>query len=499
MKLADLLASFDFEQVEGVTDKEVTELVYHSDKATAGSVFFAIEGQFENGEDYIGQAVSKGAEAVVTRQKLTEEQTNLARERGASVVRVKDVRKALAHMSAELYANPSGELLVIGVTGTKGKTSVTFMIKEILEAAGIKTGIIGTVANGYQGHMTEASSTTPQSLEVQRLLRSMKDGGCKAVVMEVSSQGLMQSRAENIDFDIGVFTNITPDHIGDGEHKDFEDYLYWKSVLFKKCRRAVINADDPRWPDIIRDANPEQKVFFGERPAADFRAEDIELLTEGGKLGVTYNLSAKPPCGDGSTRRMSIGLPGRFNVQNSLAAIAVTKSLGIPWDIIDRVMENIKLPGRVESVELGKDFTILIDYAHNGTALEHLMKSLKEYKPKRIMVVFGCGGNRDKNRRYEMGRVAKEYADFIIVTSDNPRRENPQTIIEDIMEVVKDAGKPVLTIPDRREAIERAVREGQKGDIVVIAGKGHEAYQIIGTEIKHFDDREVILSLREEK
>lgn len=495
MKLKSLLESFDFQLAEGTLDKEAKALVYHSDKAVSNSVFFAIEGQLKDGKDYIREALSKGADTVVVQENAVIERDII--KPGVTIIKVEDVRKALAHMSAKFYDSPSEKMLVIGVTGTKGKTSTVFMIRQILEDAGIKTGIIGTVYVGWEGNMQGASSTTPQSHEIQKAMKEMYDRGCKAVVMEVSSQGLMQSRVENIDFDIGVFTNITPDHIGEGEHKSFEEYLFWKSALFKKCHRAIINIDDPHWKEIIEGSDLEQAVFFGKDEKADFRYEDVKLWSEGGKLGIKYLLESKSPCGDGSIRQITLDIPGRFNVQNSLAAAAVTKSLGIPWSVIEESLKKIKIPGRVERVPAPGDFTVLVDYAHNGLSLKSLLESLREYEPERIILVFGCGGNRDRNRRFEMGKAALEAADFIIVTSDNPRRENPQKIIDDITSVMKFQEKAILAIPDRRRAIERAAKEARKGDIVVIAGKGHETYQIIGNDIRHFDDKEVILSLGE--
>lgn len=495
MKLTDLLRAVKPLSVSGIMDKDVKSLVYHSDNVAKDSVFFAIEGQFANGNDYIRKAIEKGASAVVVGGSSKDEADLY--DGITTIIRVRDVREALALMSSRFYGEPSKDLLVIGVTGTKGKTSTTFIIRQILEAAGIKTGIIGTVINGFGENIEEASATTPQPTEIQSLLSEMKDGGCKAVVMEVSSQGLMHHRVDGIDFDIGVFTNISPDHIGEGEHKNFEEYLHWKSRLFTMCKRAVVNCDDPRWQDILKDSSLEKTVFFGESPSADFCGEDAMLRNDGGKLGIEYKLYAKAPCGDDTKRSIYVNLPGRFNIQNTLAAIATTKSLGIPWSVIEETIGNITIPGRAETVDTGKDFAVLVDYAHNGIALKSLMESLREYDPGRIILVFGCGGNRDRNRRFQMGKVAMETADFIIVTSDNPRREEPQKIMEDILSVMKIGEKPILAIGDRRRAIERAISEGRRGDIIVIAGKGHEAYQIIGTETRHFDDKEVILSMRE--
>lgn len=491
MKLKTLTDSLTECHIYGSTEKDIKNIVYHSDKVTPESLFFAVNGQLDDGKKYIKKAIEKGANTIVLSDL---EEKSLPTE--ITAIKTTDVRKAMAAVSAEFYNNPSQRLLVIGVTGTKGKTSVTFMIRSILEAAGIKTGIIGTVFNGYEGNMAEASATTPQSPDIQRLMAEMEKGGCRAVVMEVSSQGLMHSRVDNIDFDIGVFTNISPDHIGDGEHSCFEEYLFWKKSFFSKCKRAVINCDDSRHEYMIKDSNLEQVVYFGENEKADFRSFNHGLIAEEGNPGITYDLKSKRPCGDDSVRHMVINLAGRFNIQNTLAAIAVSKSLGIPWSIIEETIRNVKIPGRVEKVNISDDFTVLVDYAHNGIALRSLLESLREYNPNRIMLVFGCGGNRDRNRRFEMAEAALKNADFIIVTSDNPRRESPYRIIDDITSKMKFCDKVILAIPDRLKAIQRAVAEAKKGDIIVIAGKGHETYQLIGDETRKFDDKEVILSCK---
>lgn len=498
MKVAKLLSSAPCISAEGSLDKEITAIAYHSDKAAENSLFFAVRGHLQDGGKYIKDAVSKGAVAIVTSEAADEKNFSGVKDLGGepvTVIRTDDVRKAMAVMSAEFYGRPSEKMLVIGVTGTKGKTTVTFMIKEILEAAGIKTGIIGTVFTGWDGCLNEASSTTPQSADIQSIMRQMADNGCRAVVLEVSSQGLMHSRVESVDFDIGVFTNISPDHIGDGEHKDFEDYLFWKSSLFKMCKRGVINGDDPYARQIIDEALTEKTVMFGSKNEFDFAWSEPELTRRGGRAGVAYTLTSRLPCGDGKSRRIELNMPGRFNIQNSLAAIAVTSSLGIPMDTIGKVLRDIKIPGRVETVDTGRDFSVIIDYAHNGIALQNLMDSLREYSHGRIILVFGCGGNRDRNRRFEMGRVAAETADIAIITSDNPRREDPVKIIEDIESVMAGGRAQTIRVVSREEAIKRAIDEGRSGDIIVIAGKGHETYQIVGDRVRHLDDRETVMAV----
>ncbi len=496
MKLEHLLNDVEYCLIKGNFDVEVKNIAYHSKQVTKDSIFFAIKGHRDDGAKYMLEAADKGAAVIVIQ--AGDDIPSEVIERDVVLVEVENVRKSLARISSNFYGRPSEKMLVIGVTGTKGKTSVTYMIRHILQEAGIKTGLIGTVQSGFDGNWLDSDSTTPQSVDIQKYLFEMFLGECKAVVMEVSSQGLMQDRIEAIDFDIGVFTNISPDHIGDGEHGSFEEYLFWKSRLFRLCSRAVVNIDDSFWEDILKDNNPDQTLFFGRDEKADFIAKDIELWRKGHVLGSKYTLFSKEPCGDDKERLVELAMPGEFNIYNSLAAVTTTRALGIPWHIIFEGLKSVKIPGRVETVDIGSDFTVMIDYAHNGVALTNLLESLKRYEPGRIVLVFGCGGNRDRNRRFEMGGVAQKLADYIIVTSDNPRFENPEDIIADITSVMDLNDKKTVTIPDRKKAIEMAIKIAQEGDIIVIAGKGHEKYQIIDGNVSHFDDKEVVLSIGKE-
>ncbi len=498
MKLQLLLEDYDFQLVNGTLDKDIYNLAFHSGKVAKNTMFFAIKGHQDDGGKYIEKAIKKGACAAVIEEDSSDiESLSLSGLEDMTLIKVKDVRKALSHISSTFYEKPSEKMFVIGVTGTKGKTSATFMIRHILESAGIKTGIIGTVMQGYTENMCAASDTTPQSLDVQKLLYDMYLAGCKAVVMEVSSQGLKHDRVSDVCFDLGVFTNISPDHIGDDEHRDFEEYLECKKRLFKMCKTAVINMDDSHVTDLLSDIVLEKKIFFGQNIKADYIAENIRLYKYCGLLGTSYILKSKIPDGI-IEHNVLLSMPGEFNAYNSLAAISVTRFLNIPWNIIFEALKSIKIPGRAELVEIKKDFSVIVDYAHNGVALENLLKSLRAYKPSRIILVFGCGGNRDRNRRFEMGNVAMEHADYIVVTSDNPRYEDPQEIIDDITGVMDFTQKNIVTIPDRKAAIKWALEEGRAGDIIVIAGKGHETYQIIGDKITHFDDKEMVLTIGKE-
>ena len=488
MNLEKLFEGLDYEVLSGTPDKDVKSIIYHSEKAAAGSAFFAIKGAENDGREYIKTAIEKGAEVIVCDDwgdgALEEvKRADARRQQQCCAVRVACTRRALAAASANFFGRPAGGLLLIGVTGTKGKTTTAFMLRGIFEQAGIKTGIIGTVVNGCEGCFEEADGTTPESYEIHRLLRLMADHGCRAVVMEVSSQGLMQQRVSGLKFDASVFTNISPDHIGKNEHKSFGDYIYWKTMLFKQSKVAIINKDDTYWQTFAEAAEDAEKVlFFGTSDCTD-----INLRRSGNVLGSRF-------CLDGHI--ITCAMPGRFNVSNALAAISAARFYGIGWDDAATALGSIRVRGRAEAVPSGKDFTVMVDYAHNGMALENLLRTLREYEPRRLITVFGCGGERDRKRRSEMAWAAALHGDFSVITSDNPRREDPMQIISDITSVMDDAGGKYRVIPDRQQAIEWAVSHGQPGDIIVVAGKGHETCQITGNVKKHFDDREVILSLK---
>lgn len=495
MRLDVLFGGLQWEIVCGTPDKDAKALVYHSDKTVPGSAFFAISGAERDGKEFFEKAADMGADILVTDERGEQIDMmlhRLNRQYGITAVRVNSIRKALAAASAQFYGSPAESLKLIGVTGTKGKTTTTFMIKEILEEAGIPTGIIGTVVVGYDGCYQEAVNTTPQSEDIHRTLREMADAGCKAAVIEVSSQGLMHDRTYGLNFDMAVFTNLYPDHIGKGEHESLEEYICWKSMLFKQTKTAVINVDDPHWSDMAKGSTAERIVTFSADDSdaftADYMARDVVLRRKKDLLGVGFSIEG---------RELFAGMPGRFNAYNALAAASCAAAMDIPWSCIQRALAKVKVRGRAEIVSLGEDFTVLVDYAHNGPALDSILKALREYEPARLIAVFGCGGNRDRNRRFEMGKAAARLADFSVVTSDNPRHENPMDIIKDITQAMVEEQGSYTVIPDRREAICWTVSQAQTGDIIVIAGKGHETYQLLGGEKRHFDDREVVLSVIE--
>ncbi len=489
MRLTELMGALQPRRILGTADKNVRALKYRSDKCEAGDAFFALRGRDADGHDYLADAAARGAEIFFVED--AEACASLrARHERRTVVEVGNTREALALASAAFYRHPAQELLTIGITGTKGKTTTAFLLQTILEEAGIKTGMIGTVRCGWEGHYREAVNTTPESCEMQRMLREMADGACKAVVIEVSSQGLKLSRTAGIHFDYAIFTNLSPDHIGIGEHADFAEYAYWKSRLFTQCETAILHEGAAGWEIMQQSSTAKKEILFGIEPKREnargarkiLHACEIACLREEGLLGSSFCLR------DGT--RFTIGLPGLHNVENALGAIAVAEDLGIEDVVIQRALRRARVPGRTETVDIGPGRIALVDYAHNGIALRHLLETLRAYEPTRLLLVFGCGGERDHKRRAEMGRVAAQMADYSVVTSDNPRREDPRRIIADIAEAMDAAGGAYEIIEDRGEAIRAAVRLTEAGDMLVVAGKGHETVQIIGNESRHFDDRE---------
>ena len=418
MKLTALLERLQYEVVQGTKEIEITELTNDSRKVTEGSVFVCISGAVSDGHQYIEEVGKKGAAAVIV-EKEVEAPKHM------TVIRVEDTRYALALASAAYFGYPAEQLKVIGITGTKGKTTTTYMVKSILEEVGHKVGLIGTIEAIIGDEVIPAVNTTPESFTIHQYFRKMVDAGCDAVVMEVSSQGLMLHRTAGIPFEIGIFTNLGEDHIGPNEHKDFEDYKRCKGLLFRQCKIGIANVDDPYFKDVFREATCEIETFgFSEK--ADLRAEHAELVTRPGYLGVAYHVAGLMDFD------VEIDIPGTFSVYNSLTAIAVCRHFNVPSEKIQKALKVAKVKGRIEMVKVSDEFTLMIDYAHNAMSLESLLTTLKEYHPKRLVCLFGCGGNRSKTRRYEMGEVSGRLADLTIITSDNPRFEEPQEIIDEI-------------------------------------------------------------------
>ena len=481
MYLEKLLEKMEYSCLQGNSNIMITELIYDSRKVVQDSVFVCITGAVKDGHEFINEVADKGATAVIVEKEMDFPE-------GITVIKVQDSRLALAYMSAAYFDHPAKKLTSIGITGTKGKTTTTYMIKSILENTGKKVGLIGTIEVIIGNEVIPANNTTPESYMVQKYFADMVEAGCECVVMEASSQGLMLHRMAGFTFDYGIFTNLEPDHIGDAEHKDFEDYLRCKSKLFAQCRVGLINIDDSHAQEILKGHTCKVETFgFSEN--ADVRATDIKLVERPGYLGIAYQVEGLLNMG------VNMNVPGKFNVYNSLCAISLCRHFGVSEQEITKALKNVNVRGRVELVPVSDRYTLMIDYAHNAMSLESLLTTLKEYKPRRLVCLFGCGGNRSRSRRFEMGEVSSRLADLTVITSDNPRREEPQDIINDILEGVKKGPGKYVEIIDRKQAIKYCMEHAQEGDVIVLAGKGHEDYQEINGVKHHMDERELIADI----
>lgn len=484
MKIKELVEKIDCQVLAGSLETEITTLVYDSRKVENGSAFVCISGTVRDAHDFIPEVVEKGAAVVIVEK-------DVQPIKDETIIKVANSRTALAYMSAAYFGYPANELKTIGITGTKGKTTTTYMVKSILEASGIKTGLIGTIEAIIGDKHIPAANTTPESYICQQYFREMVDAGMDAVVMEVSSQALMLDRVAGFTFDIGVFTNLEPDHIGDNEHKDFDDYMHCKSLLFRQCKEGIFNGDSEHIEGILK-GHTCNVTKFGYGDGMDLQAKNVELLKDAGALGVKYDVSGI------ENFQVEVNVPGSFSVYNSLTAIAICHQFKVPEDKIKEALKHVTVKGRIEIVPVTKSYTLMIDYAHNAMALESLLTTLKAYEPGRLVCLFGCGGNRAKSRRYEMGEVSSRLADLTVVTSDNPRNEEPMDIINDIIVGVSKADGEYVTIPDRKEAIAYCMQNAKPGDIVVLAGKGHEDYQEIKGVKHHMDERELIYEIIKE-
>lgn len=475
--------------VAGPVDGDILSVEYDSRKAAPGCLFTAIEGYEADGHKYIDRAVDAGASAVILSEKRAGEFMHLAG-KGVAVLASGNTRKGLSAASAAFFGDPSKDMMIIGVTGTNGKTSITYMIESILAMHGISTGVIGTINYRWGGKDYPAPNTTPESRDIHELLHGMKNDGVKAVVIEVSSHALELNRADDIHFDAAIFTNLTRDHLD--FHRDFENYFNAKRKIFdllhlscKTKKAGIVNVDDSYGMRIYqgRDSWSFPMTSYGLGSGAMFRPEAGTIRNE--IDGLFYELES-PEKGIA----VKLQLSGRFHIYNSMAAVAAMRGLDVPWVTITGGISALKrVPGRFDVIHSDEGFSIVVDYAHTGDALLKLLQSVNELKAGRVITLFGCGGDRDRTKRPVMGRVAVENSDHVIVTSDNPRTEEREVIISEIIAGI-DTGSFEI-IPDREEAIARAVSMAGKRDIIVIAGKGHEDYQIIGREKIHFDDHEI--------
>lgn len=476
--LLDLLKNCNYLCIQGDMHRKVTDICYDSKEVKKGSVFVCLKGYHRDGHDYLQEAVHKGASVLIV-------QKNVAVEENVTVIRVRDTREALAQIAVLFYGNPSKKLHMIGITGTKGKTSAAYMVWELLRIAGFRAGLIGTIGLQMEKELTPFYNTTPESLLIQKSLRQMVDKGYDFCVMEVSSQGLKTHRVDGITYDVGVFTNLSPDHIGPGEHKNLAEYFACKARLFRQSRVGIINADDK----YARKAAALGRCpirSYGIQNIADYRATETAYEKFPQCLGMSYQL--KGICNE----KIEVGLPGIFSVYNSLAALAVCHTVGIPVHAMGSQLREVKVKGRIEEIPTPGNYRLMIDYAHNAVSLQSLLQTLRSYQPGRLVTVFGCGGNRSRLRRLQMGEVAGNYSDYTIITSDNPRYEKPEDIIADIVEGIEKTKGEYITITDRREAIAYAITHAREDDFIVLAGKGHEHYQEINGVFYPMDERNII-------
>ncbi len=482
--LKQLLERLEYECVQGSLDKEITDLVYDSRKAATDSLFVCVKGTTVDGHSFAADVVQKGATVLVVSENVNVPET-------VTVIKVADTRYALALLSAAWFDYPAEQLKVIGITGTKGKTTTTYMVKSILEGAGYKVGLIGTIEAIIGDKVIPSANTTPESYLIQKYFREMADIGCDCCVMEVSSQGLMMHRTAGFTFEMGIFTNIEPDHIGPNEHASFEEYLACKSLLFRQCKIGILNADDKHYQDILKGHTCTVETF-GFSKEADLRAENMQLVHKPGYLGVTYHVSGLLDFD------VEIDVPGKFSVYNSLTAIAICRHFKVEVDVMKKALKCAKTKGRIEMIKVSDEFTLMIDYAHNAMSLKSLLSTLREYEPGRLVCLFGCGGNRARSRRFEMGEVSGQMADLTIITSDNPRYEDPQAIIDDIKTGISKTDGKYVEIIDRKEAIRYAIEHGRPRDVIVLAGKGHEDYQEIKGVKYPMDERNLIAEVLQE-
>ena len=493
MKLEQICGEIEYRLLKGTMETEVKDIIYDSRKIAKDTMFVCMVGAITDGHNYIKDAVEKGASAIVVEREEAAAQIPDS----ITVIQVKRTRYALALMSAALFNHPARKLITIGLTGTKGKTTTTYMIKSVLEMAGKKVGLIGTIGALIGDEKLPSKNTTPESYELHRMFAAMVEAGCEYVVMEVSSQGLKLDRTAGIEFDYGVFTNLSPDHIGPAEHASFEEYLECKSMLFSQCKKGIINADDVHSEEILKNHTCEVYSFATEKTEflgkpVDLAAYEIGYIKENGKLGMDFKVKGVMEC------EAKVHIPGRFSVSNSLVTMLVCHLAGISNEAIQKGLEKVQVKGRVEMLPVSKDYYLIIDYAHNEVSTRSVLTTLLEYHPKRLICVYGGGGNRSKLRRYDMGEVTGAMADLCVLTCDNPRDEEIKDINEDIKVGLAKSNGKYIEIEDRKEAIAYCMTHAQPGDMIVLLGKGHEDYQEIKGVKYHFDEREAVAEILDE-
>lgn len=482
MKLIDLLAGLDYQVLQpgDGLEQDMTDVAYDTRKLQPGSVFVCIRGAKADSHDFAAKAVEQGAKALVV-----EKPVEVA---GVPIVQVKDTRYALSIMAANHFGHPADSLKKIGITGTKGKTTTTYLLKSILEHAGHKVGLIGSIGALIGSEPVKTINTTPESYEVQKLFREMVDAKCEFVVMEVSSQGLMLERTAGVLFDVGIFLNISRDHISPWEHHSLEEYLHCKSLLFRQCKLGILNRDDEKVDQILEGHTCEVETFGFDR-AADSRIDSVETVKAPGYMGVHYTTTGK------YALSVTAGSPGKFTVYDSLAAICAAEHFGVPSEVYNEALHNVKIRGRVETIDIPAPYSVIIDFAHDGIGIRSLIDGLQQYQPNHIIAVFGSDGNRTKIRRADAGEILGNRADLTIVTSNCPRFEPLDEINAEIKVGLDRTKGKYEIIPDRRTAIKYAMSLAQKDDMILLIGKGHWDYEEINGVKYPFDERKVVQEL----
>lgn len=478
MILSEILKGIEY-KCTGFSDVDISDIAYDSRKAGDGIVFVCLKGAFADGHKYAKSAYDKGSRVFVCSDEIDVGEDSV-------IITVEETRAVLAAMSCNFFRHPSREMAVIGITGTKGKTTVAHIVKSVLDSSGLMTGIIGTVGASFGDTVLPTVNTTPESYELQKMFRRMADGGCKAVAIEVSSLGLKAHRTDGIEFALGIFTNLYPDHIGTNEHESFEEYAYWKTQLFPKCNSAIVNADDPFAPVVMQSCRG-KAITYGESENADYRLLSSEKIKFAGKLGMSFECRC-----NGEEKSYRISLPGDVNASNALVALAIADFFGIGEEGKKKGLESVFVKGRGEMLTLDSDFTVIIDYAHNGVSLKSIIDTAKAYEHNRVITLFGSVGGRTECRREELGTVSGALSDLSVITSDDPNFEDPLSICEEIAVSCRAQGGEYVIIPDRAEAIEYAVMNAQKGDIIILAGKGHEETMKIKGENIPFSEKDEV-------
>ena len=476
MNLKELLCNIEYELIKGNINSEFNKIEYDSRKINGNDIFVCIKGFNTDGHKYALSSIKSGASIIICENNIKE----ISNE-NITIIKVNNTRKALAYISSRYYNNPSEKMNIIGVTGTNGKTTTTFLIKSVLDKIEHKTGIIGTIENRIGDKVIQTERTTPESLELQQLLKNMYDEDCNDVVMEVSSHALDLNRVDYVNYNIGIFTNLTQDHLD--YHITMDNYRAAKSILFENCEKSVINIDDKSGEYMIKKAKG-SVLTFGIDNDADIKAENIIIDADGVNFEICYK---------NKKYSVKINTPGKFSIYNALGAIGACIFMNIDINIIIKaISENKGVNGRFQTIKNKKGFNVIVDYAHTPDGLENILKTTKEFVKGNIITVFGCGGDRDKTKRPIMGEIAGIYSDYCVITSDNPRTENPDLILDDIEVGIKKTNSDYIKIVDRKEAINYTINMAKKDDVIIIAGKGHENYQIFADKTIHFDDVEEV-------